>query len=252
MRVHTSDDMQAGELVLWWIEVDVPASATMAAWATALDEDERARAGRLRSVDGRQSYVAGHALVRALLGTVGNRPAHQWRFVHGAFGKPEVDPALDRDLQFNLSHTRGLAVAACCRGHAVGVDAEAATDRWSMLGIADDHFAAEEVVLLGRLPEAERLDAFLRLWTLKEAWAKATGDGLTSDLASVRFTLEPLTVRFRNAADERGWHFSHLRPTPRHVVAVAAHGVAAKRLRIVPRALTHGELAMLAAGEEDV
>jgi 4'-phosphopantetheinyl transferase len=249
VTVHTSDDMQSEQVALWWIEVDVPESATMAAWATALDEDERARAGRLRIVADRHSYVAGHALVRALLGTLGNRPAHHWRFMHGPFGKPEVDPALDRDLRFNLSHTRGLAVAACCRGHAVGVDAEAATDRQGMLGIADDLFASDEVRWLGRLPQPERLDAFLRLWTLKEAWAKATGDGLRTELASVRFTLDPLTVQFRNAGDERSWHFSEMRPTPRHVVAVAVHGAAANRLRIVPRAVTHCELALLSAGE---
>jgi phosphopantetheinyl transferase len=53
--------------------------------------------------------------------------------------------------------------------------------------IARRYFAPAETLWLGRLPEAARQHAFFRLWTLKEAAAKALGQGLAGNLARLAF-----------------------------------------------------------------
>jgi 4'-phosphopantetheinyl transferase len=59
------------------------------------------------------------------------------------------------------------------------------------------------------LPGAERSQGFLRLWTLKEAFIKATGKGLTDDLASFWFEPSPPRIHFLSylGENEGAWGF---------------------------------------------
>lgn len=68
------------------------------------------------------------------------------------------------------------------------------------------------------LSDAERAaiaaepERFLAHWTLKEAYAKATGLGLHSELRRLTIDLD---------RGVPGWQVTHLRPTPVHHLAVA-------------------------------
>ena len=105
-------------------------------------------------------------------------------------------------LTFNLSHTDGLVGLATLSvpGRRLGFDVEPA-DRSVNLDVADRFFRSEETTWLRSLPEAGRPEGFLRLWTLKEAFIKATGEGLVRDLASFWFRVPEATISFIPAAD---------------------------------------------------
>ena len=97
------------------------------------------------------------------------------------------------DLHFSLSHTRGLAACAVGRPYALGIDAEA----WrtpAPIELASRYFAPTEVRLLIARAPAERPSTFYRLWTLKEAYLKATGQGLAAPLDSFAFSLDPVAI----------------------------------------------------------
>ncbi|MER7224223.1 4'-phosphopantetheinyl transferase superfamily protein, partial [Streptomyces rubradiris] len=103
----------------------------------------------------------------------------------GPHGRPAVaGPAGDR-LHFSLSHTAGLALLALA-GRPVGVDVE----RVPGPGPAEDaaralHRAEREE--LARLAPGARPGAFARCWTRKEAWLKATGEGLSGEALRGRY-----------------------------------------------------------------
>jgi 4'-phosphopantetheinyl transferase len=203
--------------------------ASVAGWLDLLDQEERERTGRFVFAQDRVTYVAAHALVRVALSRVCPRVVPDaWRFVAGANGKPVAlmgnEPAR---LSFNLSHTRGLVGLAVVDqpGRAVGFDVEA-LDRRVTLDVADRYFCPEEVAWLNRLPLPERPGGFLRLWTLKEAFIKATGEGLARDLASFWFDPEGARINFHptSSGDADGWRFEQRMVAGGFVAAVGLDG----------------------------
>ncbi len=82
------------------------------------------------------------------------------------------------DLEFNLSHSRDWILIAVARGRVVGVDVERLAHEAELFSMAAQVFARHEVEAFEKLPPGERMEAFFRTWTRKEAILKATGEGL--------------------------------------------------------------------------
>ena len=126
-----------------------------------------------------------------------------WRFERSELGRPSVArdmPESARAWHFNIAHTEGLVVMAVARVTAVGVDAERADSR-PRLEIARQYFSPVEAAALEALPAADQPGRFQRLWTLKEAYLKATGEGIAGGLAGITFHLDQDAVRFECATD---------------------------------------------------
>ena len=94
--------------------------------------------------------------------------------VRGVHGKPELSGGTG--VHFNLSHAGDYAVAVFDDG-AVGIDVERA--RRVNVNVMQRQFTAAENAYLRSEP-----DAFLRLWTRKESYCKAVGEGLHLPLSS--------------------------------------------------------------------
>ena len=151
-----------------------------------------------------------------------------------AHGKPFA-PSLP-DLDFNLSHAGPDLLLAFARTQTLGVDLERRDRRASIAGIAGRFFAPREARALAALPPARQRDAFLRLWTHKEAVLKAIGYGLQFGLHRVGFSLDPndQVDALMEAAEELGapsqWCLRRLDPGPGLLGALAGRG-AERRVR---------------------
>jgi 4'-phosphopantetheinyl transferase len=162
--------------------------------AAGLDAATLERLARFRQPADRDRGLAGHGLLRRLLGAVtGTPPAAvglaTWCASCGLddHGKPYLpDPAGGEPaLQFNLSHSGSVvAVALAAPGLDVGVDVESRERTVDWATLRRSVFADEEWELTSGRPDpaAARTD----LWSRKEAAAKATGHGLARSLRSVR------------------------------------------------------------------
>lgn len=104
---------------------------------------------------------------------------------HGPYGKPFLPDS--NGIEFNLSHCGRSALIAFARGQSLGVDLECLDRRQRFEDIADRYFTQEEARGLRNLPEERHVDAFLRLWTCKEAVLKALGVGLSFGLDRLSF-----------------------------------------------------------------
>ncbi len=105
----------------------------------------------------------------------------------GVHGKPFA-PDLP-ELHFNISHAGRHVLLAFAHGQPLGVDLERHDRKIRVEEIAQRYFTATEAAALSNLAPTARLQAFLRLWTCKEAVLKATGEGLGSGLDRFEFEL---------------------------------------------------------------
>lgn len=160
-------------------------------WLPLLDAQETERAARFMFEKDRRTYVLSHALVRSTLSSFANVDPAAWRFEANAHGKPRiVGPAGCEDLRFNLSHTRGGAVCGVVRGAEVGVDVETLDRATDHLGLCERYFSRSETAALRAAPAERQRELFFRFWTLKEAYIKARGLGLSIPLDAFSYELD--------------------------------------------------------------
>jgi 4'-phosphopantetheinyl transferase len=247
MVASTSDPMKldwpdAAAVRVRWLAVPAGDIDLQRRWRAMLDDDENARADRFRFAADRESFTAAHALARAMLSDATGLPVTAWRYVTGEFGKPALAGArAGGRLSFNISHTRGLVACAIAEDE-VGVDVETA-DRRVDLNLARSVFAPEEERLLNSAPAAARASLFLRFWTLKEAFIKATGEGLARPLKSFSFLLDPARICFhpersgaRAMDDPAAWQFAEFQPEGAAFLAVAIERSTERPMRLDARA----------------
>jgi 4'-phosphopantetheinyl transferase len=94
------------------------------------------------------------------------------------------------DIRFNLAHSGSLAVYGFARGCEIGIDVEECRPLRDLESIARNCFSESETSHLLCLDVAEdRLQAFYRCWTRKEAYVKAVGEGLFYPLQRFEVTV---------------------------------------------------------------
>jgi 4'-phosphopantetheinyl transferase len=213
---------------VWWLDLATLSDGHWPTLEALLDTEERERAQRFHFLHDRHAYIAAHAVARALLTHWTGHEASSWRFIIGPYGKPEVVSPLDQPaLRINLSHTRGLIGVALTPHHDIGVDVEWLERQCDIDGLAQQVFTPEERALLHNKPADQKQDIFLTLWTLKEAYIKAIGKGLSQPLDAFHFSLEPLAIQFKAALlddvpnDPKTWGFHRANPTDTHRLALA-------------------------------
>jgi 4'-phosphopantetheinyl transferase len=209
-----------------------------------LSSDEQSRAARFVFPKDRLLFVAAHALLRSRL--IAATGAFRLEFKVDRYGKPALNPPFgDPPLLFNLSHTNGLGACVLTRGCQVGIDAEEVVPRTGIEGIAQWAFTEEEQSIIAAKSGNERLEAFYRLWTLKEALVKGIGRGLSGDLKDIIFTLQPLTLRLapRTGEDAACWRLQEFAPTPNHRIAVAVKVEACEAFAVTAQSISIAHLA---------
>jgi 4'-phosphopantetheinyl transferase len=197
-------------LQIWLLRVDALAEQDVAPFVAVLDEGEKARMARFVHARNRIEFAAAHSLTRFALGAALSVAPASLAFVEGPNGKPAAQRAgRPAPVSFNLSHANGMVgVAVLAQSDVpVGFDLER-FDRKIELELADRYFRPEEVKWLASLPADERPRGFLRLWTLKEALIKATGEGLSRELDSFWFEVFPPRLHFVSIAESADhWRF---------------------------------------------
>jgi 4'-phosphopantetheinyl transferase len=182
------------EAVQVWRVRLAPLHAIRAALEASLTPEEIKQAEAFRHAESRARFVGARAALRELLAAQLRLPPAAVRFVRTERGKPQLHPDHGAPLQFNVSHSGGLALLALARSVEVGVDVEVQHAVPQALDLAQRYFAPAEAAALEPLPEAVRAAAFLRLWTRKEAQLKATGSGLADSLATPHTLPGPWTM----------------------------------------------------------
>lgn len=209
---------------VWLAETQLPYPPDLVArYQRLLDPEERQRQSRFRFERDRHSFLIGHALVRAALSAYTDVHPADWRFERNQFGRPEPVIRGARPLRFNLSGTTGLVACVITRRTDAGIDVEDTTRIDDLMPIARHAFAPGEVAELDALPGHAQRRRFFELWTMKEAWLKAMGTGLSAGL--------------NRLPDRHEWQVHLSRPCAltSHLLAVALRRGSRADFRIVER-----------------
>lgn len=174
-----------------WIDELSAANEQYAYFWDLLDTHERTKTLRFVHDKHRYQYAIAHAKLRLILATYLKIEPNAINFAFGDFGKPYVTiDGTAHTVKFNLSHSGNKMIVAVGYNDFIGVDIEAWDNKLDFLAIAKQCFAASETTAWLALPESEKPAMFYQLWTRKESFAKATGAGITLDVAQVTTTAE--------------------------------------------------------------
>lgn len=212
-----------GELHIWQIPLDRSEQDRSRVFPY-LSSDERDRAARFHFDVHRAQFIVGRGMLRTVLGGYLNLEPGKLTFAYGMRGKPGLP---DQSLRFNLAHSGGLGVLAVTRHRELGIDIERIRPLENWAGVMNSFFSIAEQEAIRSLPETLGLSAFFTCWTRKEAYVKATGEGIGVPLdrfnVSVLPGSEPRLLHVEgNAAEASRWQFHNL-PLPADYIGVVAH-----------------------------
>jgi 4'-phosphopantetheinyl transferase len=227
------------EIHVWHLFADeLTDDATQNALRDLLNSAELDRMARLRSEADRTLYLLSRGLTRTVLASYLGCQGGDVRFAASDFGKPILHADHQPRVIFNLTHSGGAAALAVSSGREVGIDIEQRERDVDFLALAQRFFAAAEAEHLVSLSDEQRRRAFFAIWTLKEAFVKGIGRGLTFPLDAFCFDLElDRLLRFRPLAASVSphWHFQQFSLGDDHSGAVAVQTSEANKLHIVMR-----------------
>jgi 4'-phosphopantetheinyl transferase len=212
---------------LWFSSLDLPASSLQQLEAT-LDTNERERAKGFCFELERTRFVVGRGLLRRILGQYAAVEPGKLRFNYSSRGKPSLRNSFGGGrIQFSLAHSSGYAIYAFTLGRRVGVDLERVVPVESE-EIANRLFSDREKAAVHALAGNERRETFFKIWTAKEAYLKACGEGLTYPLNKIETPIDPpevppLRVQGDMQKDSR-WSLEQLRPISDFTAALVVEG----------------------------
>ena len=184
--------------------------------AAMLPEEELARCERCRQPVTRARALASRAALRGVLGACLGMDPRQVPLIEG-LGKPRLAGELGSGLDFSLSHSGGLALLAVGRAVRVGADVERLRPVLFLDSVVERFFGEQERDELRGLRGAEKRQVYFRLWTRREAAAKALGLGILEHFR--RFPCWSAELQ-----EAEAWRITDLRPAPGYAGAVCLEG----------------------------
>lgn len=178
-------ELLQNDVHLWCSPLDL-SSTQLSAFVSLLSCDEHAKAQRFRFDKHRRRYIIAHGMLRIILARYLKIEPQQVEFEYSSRGKPRI---LGTNIQFNLSHSHEMALYGITDDCPIGVDIEQLRPMTDAAAIANRFFCATESAIIEGLTSPEQENAFFQLWTAKEAYLKATGEGLGGGLDRVEIAL---------------------------------------------------------------
>lgn len=226
-----------GSCDVWSVSL-APSAPALDALVQVLSVPERERAAAFLLPAPRQQFIVARAALRILLGRyLGTGPSTD-EFIHNPYGKPALARA--QGLHFNVSHAGQWVLIAVSCDCEVGVDVERHRPENDLDALARSVLCAEDLAHWRTVAAGEQATVFYRIWTCKEAIAKAIGCGMSMDFRSIRLDLAKSgAAALVSLAPDWGlaeeWSLRELALAPGYSAAIAA---AAPKLQVMQRNLS--------------
>ncbi|MDB9324702.1 4'-phosphopantetheinyl transferase superfamily protein [Nodularia spumigena CS-586/05] len=221
LPVPTNLTLLPNDVHIWRIHLDVPEAQQQNLLAT-LSGDELTRANRFHFQEHRQRFIAGRGILRSILGSYLGIEPQRVLFDYQERGKPVLADSLAKSgLWFNLSHSQGLALCAVNYHNRIGIDLEYIRRMSDVEALAKRFFLPREYDVVRSLSDHQQQEIFFRYWTCKEAYLKATGEGL-AQLEQVEVLLNPTEPAQLQTSES--WSLFELRAAEDYFAAVVVEG----------------------------
>ena len=212
---------------VWWAPLDDLTDRERSECMSLLSVAEMARYQAFKVESSRTQFLAARGLLRTSLSRYRAVTPQDWVFRTDRHGRPfVVENVGDAPGPFfSVSHTDGLVICAIAGFPEVGVDVEHRRRTIDIAEVAASVLSQRETAWLDNLADSRKTEAFFTLWTLKEAYAKARGLGLSLPLNAISYTDIAIAPRvsFRQdiADDPARWTFQTILDAPDHIISLA-------------------------------
>lgn len=156
-------------------------------------------------------FLISRVLVKIVLADKLGILAHEVNIQLHSNGKPFVQG--NKAVYFNLSHSADVIILAVTEEGEIGVDVEEVDHEFEWMRV-DSVLDLSEIEWI---KENELIDPFsiyqrfFQIWTLKEAYIKCTGHGMSSHLKKLNFHVSPEHIQFsdstKNSQNAEQYHF---------------------------------------------
>lgn len=212
--------LASGELHLWQIFNDVTPEL-MSDFKNTLSEKELAKVPFFEFEQVRDSYIVSQGALRVLLSGYLEIPPHLVHIGQRKKGKPY---SLDNpDLYFNMSNSGKFVAIVFSRDSEVGIDIEKIRPLPDMDEMIEKNFTLSEVKYILNKPE-EKSRRFFLLWTVKESYLKAIGEGMRLPPNHLEFSIENDRIRqlsVKGIFEPEDWHFNEFSTSAGYVGTVS-------------------------------
>ncbi|WP_267382733.1 4'-phosphopantetheinyl transferase family protein [Cyanobacterium sp. uoEpiScrs1] len=191
-----------------------------------LDREEKIKAKKFCFEEHQRRFIVARGALKIILSRYLNIPASTVEFTYSLRGKPKLTNKLGGDkLQFNLSHSHELAIYGVTYNHVIGVDLEYIRSVSEAKKLAKRFFCSREYNHISLLTPPTLEKTFFKLWTAKEAYLKAIGEGIGRGLDQVEVSLDsfPKFLKLPNNQSLLNWNISFLIPHSNYQGAVVFH-----------------------------
>ncbi|NOW90760.1 4'-phosphopantetheinyl transferase [Clostridium beijerinckii] len=167
-------------------------------------------------------FILGHSLTRSILGKYLGIFPSKLTFKYGDSGKPQLENT-KQNIFFNISHSNEFVAIIFSKIRLIGVDIEHIDKNKENEKIVSNFFNKNEIEEYFNLKDSQKIEAFYRYWTCKEAYVKAIGKGLSCSFKSFNVSniySKRITIKGKGIENER-WNIKAFDHGEKYVGAVA-------------------------------
>jgi len=186
-RLDADTSLNPGEIHIWVFDL-VDQGPDHSKWRDLLSTQEIARSESYRFKQDRDRFIARRGLLRQLLGEYSRLEPSEIVYQTSPFGKLSIP---SQKIRFNLSKCRERVVFAFALEKEIGIDLEQVYPMEEMEAMQKTWFSLSEQQDLNTLDPLYRTEGFFHVWTQKEAFLKAHGEGLSLPLQDFSVSTHP-------------------------------------------------------------
>ncbi len=189
-----------------------------------LSPNEKEKAERLKFTHDRDQYILRHYLLRLILCKYCTCQPNELIFRFNDYQKPFISLPQPEENKFNMSYSDDFMIVGISKQNDVGIDIEKVREISNLEDIAYDNFSQPELEYFNSEPDKKT--AFFKIWTRKEAFIKAVGNGIYFPLKSFCIEIDPsgsyenLTI-MKNPAESKLWKTIALKVPDNHIASLA-------------------------------
>ena len=176
-----------------------------------LSKDETEKADRFKIEKDSKQYIVSRGSLRKILSEYIHIDSYSINFSYTEFAKPFLE---NSKIHFNLSHSGDWCCIAVSLIKDIGIDIEKVREIEDVSKIAERYFALNEFEHIKNFEGTDQINEFFRIWTLKEAFIKAVGEGLSFPLKNFSVISDknesPVLNLFENKDEVKDWKLCNL------------------------------------------
>jgi len=221
--------LSSNDVHLWLAKLD-QSEECVEKLSQILSKEEQRKSERFHYEKDRNNFIVTHGVLRKILSRYLGIEPNRLQFGYHSHGKPFVfGKSNSEEICFNISHSRNLSLYALVRSRQLGVDLEYIRPIPEADHIVAEIFSSYERAMWQQLPENQKQEAFFHIWTGKEAYIKARGEGLSMPLDQFDVLCTPDEPGIRCLANEASddsslWSLRTLQLEPNYAATLVVEG----------------------------